>query len=155
MGLALLGEIHKAFLERSKGQAAAGVSWQPLAEQTVKAKEREKDRRGAAADILVGTGQLADSLKPGAPPESAGPTPPSVPGQVFRVAPRVGKASVAVGSALPYAAVHHHGDQERGIPKRPLWPRPEDWPQAWRQALARQGAAGLVEVILAELRGLA
>jgi hypothetical protein len=150
IGLALLGKIHGGFESRSKGQTADGLRWEPLAEGAVKAKCRRQGRRGRPEDILVGSGELADSLKPGSPPEAAGPTPPSVPGQVFRV----GANDVTVGTRVPHGVVHHQGDPERGLPERRLWPEPEDWPASCRRELARQGARALAEAIVEELRGL-
>lgn len=50
---------------------------------------------------------------------------------------------VAATSALPYASYHHKGT--RRIPARPLWPA--RLPQAWSQALGREGARALGEIL--------
>ncbi len=139
IGLAALVEIHKAFGVRSRGGTdASGLSWPPLAEATIK-------RKGHSL-ILIQTKALEASLRPGARPDDAGPTPPQVDNQIFRP----GENSVTVGSSLPYAPYHHNGVPGR-LPARPLWSETSRWPSSWWSSLLEQARAGIIEILKEEL----
>ncbi len=106
--------------------AAGGPGWKPLAESTVRQKERQGYprltrsgrmssrsvllQRGALSprSILIRTGALVSSL-----------TNPSDPDHVVIIS----ENEVAVSSSLPYFAYHQQG---RGVPQRPLFVRPQD-----------------------------
>ncbi len=90
-------------------------------------------------EILRDSGVLLNSLSPGIPG--------SVPDQVFRVSP----GSVTVGTNRKWAGAHHRGVPGK-IPKRPLWPSPDSWTEAWWSDILTQAKQGVLDILVNLLR---
>lgn len=103
-------------------QKAAAIAWAQIKKEGGKTKLAEYADR--PHQILRDTGVLLNSLSPGAA---------NSPNQIFQMDP----GSVTVGTNVPYASTHHHGDPSRGIPKRPLWPKqiPTVWRDRWTKVM--------------------
>ena len=94
----------------------------------------------AKVDILRDTGLLLNSLSPGVNSQA----------QVFRVRPGM----VVVGTNRRGAAAHHRGVLGR-LPQRRLWPGPRRWPSSWWLDIAEQGRAGLIDIAIYLIKGIA
>lgn len=71
------------------------------------------------------------------------------------ILPRVEGGEVLVGvdpRDVPYAAAHHYGVPDRGLPQRRLWPEPQDWPQSWWDGILSSIEGGLTEIIARRVR---
>lgn len=124
---------------------AAQIAWATLKREGAKTMLETYGHR--QAEILRDTGVLFNSLSPGqlsgegqhasySKPTSAGGAE-----QVFTTL----ENGVIVGTNVPYAAAHQHGDAKRGIPARPFLPTgeaPEVWRQRWLDAGLRAVEAG-------------
>lgn len=125
---------------------AAGKAWAIMKDRGAKTKLEVFGNR--KVQILRDTGILRNSLSPGIEDQPSGANE-----QIFDVTK---PGEVIVGTNVPYARAHHEG---RGnVPKRPLWPDPEDWPEAaWGQVarVAAEGVIRAVGILLSGNRGAA
>ncbi|MCP5110337.1 MAG: hypothetical protein GY953_05835, partial [bacterium] len=115
----------KAWLAASEsGKAlkshAAAIAWSKIKKEGAKTKLEVLGNR--PAEILRDRGILLNSLSPGIPGRDSYEAPD---GQIFDPAP----GQLTVGTNVPYAAAHHNGTG--GVPKRPLWPEPQNIPGRW------------------------
>lgn len=134
VGNAVLGKVHRAFMQKATGGAdEANLQWPPLAKSTVAYKKR----RGFFTEILRERGPLGDSLEPTIGLR----LPQAKRNQVFRVR----RGSVEVGTSRKGALAHHLGT--RHLPQRRLWPEPDKWPQSWWTAIQEAVMLGAVEII--------
>ena len=126
-------------IKEAKGRAAA-IAWSKAKARGVKTKLDVFGNR--KTEILRDRGILLSSLTPGV--ASGGSySPPD--GQVMRLEP----GSITVGTSVPYAAAHHQGLGK--MPKRPLWPEPDQIPDKWwatMLATATDGIATALQRIL-------
>jgi hypothetical protein len=144
LGLAVQRVVHRQFALKSFGGTdESGIRWWPLARFTLKQRRR---RGNLNTDILHDSGELETSIAPAIFPEQAGPTPPTVPMQVFTVAP----GEVKVGTIREGAADHHHGTPE--LPQRRLWPQPSQWSERMDEEVMTEVRSGMVALILDRLR---
>jgi len=107
--------IHAAFMDKSAGGSdELGNTWKPLAAST-----RQSGLRGKRAllqgkrGILIKTGRLEESLRPGAATGDFYQKPRD---QIVKLE----RGSISLGTGVPYARFHHLGT--RRIPRRRLWP---------------------------------
>ena len=144
LGKAPMGAAyHAKGAQRGSGWAAARA-WQVLkAEGARTLMMRFGDTQ---VEILRDTGLLLNSLSPGIDPESASSNPPLIENQVFRV----GDGEVIIGTNRKWAGLHHTGGSR--TPQRRLWANPSQWPNSWWEPIVEQGRAGLIDILLAELR---
>lgn len=135
-------KLYSRNLSRFKGDKAhaAASAWFVLKQEG--ARTMLSAYGGMNVEILRDTGLLLNSLKPGAPAESAPSSPPRVPKQVFRI----GQRDVKIGTNREWAWTHHQGIPGR-IPQRRLWPEPGRWPRSWWQAILEQGREGVIDIL--------
>lgn len=120
--------------------------------ETAKKKYERALNVAANVEILRDTGVLFNSMSPGVDGRSGNKD------QVFQHE----QGAVIVGTNVPYA-VYHHSDEPRKLksdgtprlPQRRLWPKPQNWPAAWRQQLTEAARSGLVIGIQQLLTGAA
>lgn len=115
---------------------AGRTAWARLKEQG--AKTRLEVLGGRQVDILRDTGRLLRSLEPGledAPKKPAN--------QILRV--RAGE--ITVGTTVEYAERHQNGDPARNLPARPLWPEPQNLPDAWWEAINAAILRGMLRAV--------
>lgn len=145
-------EVLPALMAHHPPAVAKGLAKQHAIRQAVQAKggptKISVARQlvpGSDYEILRDTGVLLNSLSPGT---ISGDSYNSKPGQVVRTAP----GELICGTNVAYAAAHHYGVRSRGIPARPLWPRPTQIPAAWLAEFSAAGQRGLEKLLLLELR---
>lgn len=132
VGNATLKVVYDAFKVKARGRTdQAGQKWQ----KTVRKKVYPHG-------ILVERGILRSSLQPNKDPAQIGHT-------IYQVF-RIGQGGVSVGTAQPFAMVHHKGKGK--IPRRRLWPELRLWPPPWKQAILSAAARGCVDVLREILR---
>lgn len=127
-------------LREAKSHAAA-VAWIQIKAEGGQTKLNVYGSR--KLQILRDTGILFNSLSPGVEDKFSG-----AEGQVVRDV----AGAVIFGTNAPYALFHHKG---KGRRRRPLWPDPVQWPDAWWNAIAAAGSRGVVRlaVVLLEQQG--
>lgn len=121
LGVDLLTELKLAYIAKSRGGTdEAGITWQPLAESTIRSRRKGGAARGGndeygdgQVEILRDTGRLLNSLSPMVEGGAAGPD------QLFTV----GAGRVRVGTTVEYAKYHQDGGSKPGRPPR----RPIVW----------------------------
>lgn len=111
-------------LAAAKGRAAA-FAWAILKKQGAKTKLEVFGNR--TVEILRDTSVLLNSLSPGRLNGANYQKPTSTGGEQQIMETFSG--GVIVGTNVPYAATHNHGDKSRGIPARTFLPDPV--PQVW------------------------
>lgn len=119
--------------EDAAGNAAA-LAWHIL--KLEGAKTLLEVFGGRSVNVLVESGDLAESLEPGSGSQH----------QVFKVE----DGKVSVGSDLPYAMAHHKGMPSKNLPARRLWPDgdvPASWQEAFRKII-EQGIGDLIRWLL-------
>lgn len=125
---ALHGIMRKAGQEGAAGKEekayAAAYAWTVLKSEG--AKTILSVYGDTKVDILRDTDVLLNSLSPGLPGDS-GEVGPANANQVLRAEP----GAAIVGTNVPYAAAHHHGNPKKNLPERRLWPESSRWPAAW------------------------
>jgi hypothetical protein len=142
VGLAALQKVHEAFLVRARGLTdGSGLKWKELSPVTI----RRSPRRRKPYEILRVRDGLEQSLNP-ADPDGGHLTIPRRPLQVFRVQ----QNAVTVGTRRRWAWTHHRGvyGYRIHIPRRPLWPAPVRWPEAWWGFVARHARAGFIDLVI-------
>jgi hypothetical protein len=131
---AVLREIRDAYLVKLDGGTGSdGIRWAELAVATL-AKRRSKGRTDS--EILLETGDLLASLRPG-----IGHHPLGNPEQVFDVKP----GGVTVGTADRKADRHQTGTEF--MPARPIVPPDGELPPAWIEPVERAMEEGIAKVI--------
>ena len=128
---------------------AAQVAWATLKAEGAKTKLEVYGNR--PHEVLRDTGVLFNSLSQGELSGNgvgAGYNPPE--GQVFEIA----ESGVIVGTNVPYAGSHQHGDAKRGIPARPFLPRaaPQVWLARWAEVGLTAASAALRIVLMQGVR---
>ncbi len=135
IGNAVLAEIRGAYLVKLEGGLGSdGIRWAELAVATV-AKRRRAGREDS--DILIETGALLQSLRPG-----VGHLPLGNPDQVFDIKP----GSVTVGTQNERADWHQNGSPGR-MPARPIVPPDGKLPPAWEEPVERAVEEAMTKVI--------
>ena len=127
---------------------AAAIAWARIKKEGARTKLDVFGSR--RVEILRDTGILFNSLSPGT--LSAGGADASYsapPGQVVRM----GANDLVVGTNVPYATYHHNAKNPRA--HRPLWPEPDQVPQAWHEDFAETAARGLTQAITLLVKGRA
>ncbi len=175
IGLAIFRVIYDAFLVKMRGGTDdAGDRWAPLSPVTVAIRQRRRgvgpprkrsryrkftqndlspaqrrlrsitkgagasyDKYGRDYEILHDRGRLLESLRPGSGSAE----------QVFEIA----DGRVIVGTNREGAARNHQGDPPK-LPQRRLWPDPSDWPDEWWDQILEEVQAGVVDLVVQELR---
>lgn len=97
---------------------------------------------GVDYEILRDTGVLLNSINPGT---IAGDSYTPKPGQIATLS----HGELLVGTNVAYAATHHYGRADKGIPARPLWPEANQVPQSWRNDFndaMQRGVAKAIEI---------
>lgn len=97
-------------------------------------------RPGVDYDILRDTGILLNSLQPGI---VSGDTYSPRDNQIALSEP----GQLVLGTNVEYAGAHHYGNAQRGLPARPLWPRPNALPQSWLNAMNDALTRGISKAI--------
>jgi len=141
-------EVYEGALRSGADRQSAGrIAWQ--------AARREGLRTlfgtgGQLARILIDSGTLEKSLRPGVPPEAAAFSPPHVPLQVFRL----GNGQLEVGTRRKWALAQHRGAPGRRppLPQRRLWPKVVNWPPSWWRQMTTQAVRGIQDIIVHMLR---
>lgn len=131
---AALKEIRGAYLTKLEGfEGSDGVTWAKLAVATLAKRQREgRDD----ADILLETGRLLASLRPGADHFPLG-----NPDQVFDIHP----GGVTVGTAHEHADKHQRGTTH--MPARPIVPVDGNLPRAWEKPVEDAMRDAMLKVI--------
>jgi hypothetical protein len=106
---------------------AAQIAWETLKKEGAKTKLEVYGNR--PHEVLRDTGNLLNSLSMGElSGEGAGANYSPPPDQKFQPL----ADGVIIGTNVPYAGTHQHGDAKRGIPARPFLPA-DAIPQVWRE----------------------
>lgn len=130
---------------RRKGRSkrhSASVAWIILRQRYPGIRTLMDKYGDAKVEILRDADVLLNSLSPGVPADTAPPTPPRQPNQVFRCLP----GEVILGTNRKGAADNHRGIPGR-LPRRRLWPDPSRWPSSWHAAMLTQALKGMVRVV--------
>lgn len=158
----LLSQVQQDFIVKSRGGVGRdGVKWSPLSPKTVARRTRTKGEVAAfkkakasgkkvtalefygsrTVDILRSSGRLLRSITPGVDGSATGPD------QLVRTTP----GGVAIGSNVPYAAVHQLGTKY--VPARPFLPVNGRIPDAYMGSLGLAAARGVARAIVLLLGG--
>ncbi len=168
LGVALLSQIQQDYIVKSRGGTGKdGIRWAPLKPSTIARRRKSKADKVVArtlqlgsrrklrqeelygqrvVDILRDTGRLLRSFSPGVEDR-----PSSAAEQVFDTP----SGAVIVGTNVPYATAHQHGNPARNLPARPILPVGGVIPAAYWPALrlaAVRGVVRLIELLLQRRR---
>jgi hypothetical protein len=135
----------KAWYKGDKSHAAASA-WRVLLDAG--AKTILSEYGSIKVDILRDTGRLFNSLAPGIRTTKVQIDGESVTwaasDQLFKLEP----GAVTVGTNVEYASKHHHGDPDKNLPARPLWPAWENWPDAWKDQIYEAMQDGVADLVV-------
>lgn len=136
---AFFTQVHAAFVQKSNGGTDQfNYSWAPLN----KAYKRWKEKKLGHSRILIFTGLLEESLRPG---KVSGSSYEPSRNQTFKMTPK----GAVLGTTVPYAKYHQLGTQR--IPQRKFWPDKNQL-KVWYKKANREATARLTIHLLKKLR---